>query len=137
MTLMSGSYSFLFRDSAGERERLEKAIVYALREAQIQNKVALKNIRAGAFLIGSKKQCLRIQIDSTAYITVSCIDVGTFLYVSVFREEKIGFFSNQKRKMTADDVFKQQGQDAVLCAILACCEKAFELLEITDKEVKM
>ena len=47
MTLMSGSYSFLFRDSAGERERLEKAIVYALREAQIQNKVALKKYTGG------------------------------------------------------------------------------------------
>ncbi|MBQ7642387.1 MAG: hypothetical protein IJS67_00650 [Clostridia bacterium] len=128
---VSYSREYIFDNLAGEKEKLEKAIAYSVRESGLQNKIQLVDIKSGPFIFGSKNRCMRIQMDKTAYITISCIDVGNFLYVSIMREEKGGLFANAKRVVNATDIFRQQQQNAMFNAIICCCEKAFKLLEIT------
>ncbi len=125
--------NWIFDGCADQQERLEKAIVYTLRQKGIQNKAEMKKIKSGSLLFGSNHRCLVITGDKTFEIIVSCIPIGTFLYVSVHRSFKKGIASKLIQSNVDSDIFKIQQQDGMYSAIISCCEAAFQMLGISNE----
>ena len=127
MTTETGWHNeYLFKDCAGEKEKLEKAIVYVMRKCGIGNKTELVDIE----FYGTSEQCLRINTDENAYITISCIETGIFLYCSVYRD-----VTTNRRNMPVDEIVATQKQNAIYNAVLYCCNTAFDMLGIAEKKV--
>ncbi len=129
---VSGASYWLFENAAEEKENIEKAIVYTLRQRQINNKVKMKDYKGAIILIGKKNRCLSIYGDKSFEIIVSCMTVGSYLYVGFFRNEKKGLFGAFSRKMNDNDIFRQQQCDAICAAIVDCCEDAFQAVGIWE-----
>ncbi len=130
---VTDSMSWLFENASEAQEKVERAIVATLQKRQITNTVKKKTYKSGMILLQTKKECLVINGDKTFEIFVSCMKVGSYLYVGLFRNEKKGFFSALFRDMKKVDLFRQQQCDAIFAAILDCCEDAFKSAEIWEQ----
>jgi hypothetical protein len=122
------SYSYIFDGAGGMRDQLEQTILNELQAKKYPLKAVIKNVKAGGMLFGTKEQCVVIEIDKEAQITISNTDVGTYLYVEVYLmvSEKSVLFA----AITAltDNVFKQQKRNAVFEAAKEATESAFAKL---------
>jgi len=124
------SYRYIFDGAGGKRDQLEQAILSELEAKSYPLKAVVKQVKAGGMLFGTKEQCVVIEIDKEAQITISNTTVGTYLYVEVYLmvQEKNALFS--AISALTDNVFKQQKRNAVFEAAKEAAESAFAKLGI-------
>ena len=124
---------YLFANCAQHRDNVEKAIVYQMRQSELPNIANVKNVKGSLF--GRKIRCLVIKVDKNYEIVVSCIVVGTYLYVSLYTDEIKGVMELMLPFMKAkEDLFKKQEQNAIYVAIIECCEEAFSMLGLKEEK---
>jgi len=122
------SYSYIFDGSGGMRDQLEQTILSELQAKNYPLKATIKQVKAGGLLFGTKEQCVVIEVDKEAQITISNTTVGTYLYVEVYLmvQEKNALFA--ALSALTDNVFKQQKRNAVFEAAKEIAESAFSKL---------
>ena len=134
LELAGRSASYIFEGAGGMRDLLEQTILKEMQERQYPKKATLTTIKAGkglaGVLFGTKDQCVVIDIDGESQVVISNTTVGTYLYVGIYLmvEEKNNLFSSLAA-MT-DDLFKQQGREALYAAAIAATESAFGELQL-------
>ena len=119
------SYSYIFDGAGGMRDQLEQTILKELETKQYPLKATIKQIKAGGMFFGTKEQCVVIEVDKEAQITISNTSVGTYLYVEVYLmvQEKNALFA--ALSALTDNLFKQQKRNAVYEAAKEATESAF------------
>ena len=125
MKFTGTSYRYIFDGAGGMRDQLEQTILSELQVKRYPLKATIKTIKAGGLLFGTKEQCVIIEVDKEAQITISNTDVGTYLYVEVYLmvQEKSVLFA--VFSALTDNVFKQQKRNAVFEAARESTESAF------------
>jgi hypothetical protein len=130
------SYNYIFDGAGGMRDQLEQAIISELEAKQYPLKAAVKQVKAGGLLFGTKEQCVVIQTDKEAQIIISNTTVGSYLYVELYLmiQEKNLLFA--AFSAIADNVFKQQKRNAVFMAAKEASESAFVKLGLKQSDNK-
>ena len=122
------SYNYIFDGAGGMRDQLEQTTLSELQAKQYPLKAQIKQVKAGGMLFGTKEQCVVIEVDKEAQITISNTDVGTYLYVEIYLmvQEKSALFA--ALSAMTDNVFKQMKRDAVFEAAREATAAAFAKL---------
>jgi hypothetical protein len=122
------SYSYIFDGAGGMRDQLEQTTLVELETKKYPLKATIKQVKAGGMFFGTKEQCVVIEVDKEAQITISNTTVGDYLYVEIYLmvQEKNSLFA--AISALADNVFKQQKRNAVLVAAKEATESAFAKL---------
>jgi len=134
------SYSYIFDEAGGMRDQLEQTILSELEVKKYPLKATIKKVKAGG-LFGSKEQCVVIDVDKKAKLTIANVSVGTYLYVEMFLTAKqpgpivmlfrlLFFWLIIFFKAAADNEFKQMRRNAIYSACRETVESAFSKLQL-------
>jgi len=126
------SDSYIFDGAGGARDHLEQAILQELQSKQYPLRATIQSMSSGKGLLGSllatKEQCVVIDGGKTFEIVVANTTVGTYLYVEVYLNVKVGLFG--AKTMSSWDVFENMKRSAFYSAAKDAVESAFSKLQL-------
>lgn len=128
--LIVSSNSYIFDGAGGMRDQLEQTILGELQQKKYPLRAALQDEKSGGIL-GTREQCIIVDIGNGHRVVVSNTTVGSYLYVSIYHLLKVMNTANQiNMAYTITDIFKHQHMQAAYSACVAACESAFSKLQL-------
>jgi len=121
---------YIFDGAGGMRDQLEQAVLTELENKQYPLQARIKSVKSGGFLLGTKEQCVVIDIEGEYQVCIANTTVGTYLYVGIYLI--IPFASGEGADWAAKvgDVFKLQRINAYYEAAVHAAESAFNNLAL-------
>lgn len=123
------SKCWIFDEAGGMRDQLEQSILQNLQAKRYPLRATIETLKSGGIL-GTKEQCVVVDIDKGKRVVIANTTVGVYLYVGVYL---LGTFLNGGGAIVAEpinDFFAMQQREAVYAAAIAAVESAFVALEL-------
>ena len=119
--------SWIFDECGEMRDQLESAILSVLQYKQYPLKVNIQTVKSGGIFLGSKDQCIVVDLGKESQIVVLITSVGSYLYVKMRAQVLI-------QLAQFDNVFYKLQAEAVYEAAKASIESAFNQLHLKQAD---
>ena len=119
--------SWIFDECGEMRDQLESAILAELQKKQYPLKVNIQTVKSGGIFLGSRDQCIVVDLGKESQIVVLITSVGFYLYVKLRAQVLIqpAQFLNVFYKLQAEAVYE---------AAKASIESAFKQLHLKQAD---
>ena len=122
------SRSYIFDGAGGMRDQLEQTILEILQEKRYPLPTTIEKVKSGG-IVGSKEQCVSIDLKGKDRIVIANTTVGTYLYVKIYLLVPfVNGTGNAAIVEPINDIFKMQQRSAVYGAAVDAVESAFAKL---------